>query len=212
MTSGPSASYHRSPTSQATRVLPPHFLCNICDDVCCDPVVTMCGHLFCWPCLYHTCTSVPRAEEASPCPVCHQDVRDRILPIYGCGRKASSALMAERFHGRSTPCRPSPPPVCRSVPPFPSRVGDSESPIQHPGIRQEHRAYDHLGETRFDDLPSNSQTMLYNFHNFTTYMLHIRSRDLRRGRGSRLCNEKERAVQWATFFFVFIASIGFLVC
>lgn len=28
------------------------FECNICYDVAESPVVTMCGHLYCWPCLY----------------------------------------------------------------------------------------------------------------------------------------------------------------
>lgn len=26
--------------------------CNICYDTAREPVVTLCGHLFCWPCLY----------------------------------------------------------------------------------------------------------------------------------------------------------------
>jgi hypothetical protein len=28
------------------------FCCNICFDAVVDPVVTQCGHLYCWPCLY----------------------------------------------------------------------------------------------------------------------------------------------------------------
>lgn len=28
------------------------YECNICYDVATEPVVTMCGHLYCWPCLY----------------------------------------------------------------------------------------------------------------------------------------------------------------
>lgn len=28
------------------------FECNICYDVAESPVVTLCGHLYCWPCLY----------------------------------------------------------------------------------------------------------------------------------------------------------------
>ncbi|CAN0221132.1 unnamed protein product, partial [Ectocarpus fasciculatus] len=29
-----------------------YFECNICLDGVREPVVTRCGHLFCWPCLY----------------------------------------------------------------------------------------------------------------------------------------------------------------
>jgi len=28
------------------------FECNICFDTANEPVVTLCGHLFCWSCLY----------------------------------------------------------------------------------------------------------------------------------------------------------------
>lgn len=28
------------------------YECNICYEVAREPVVTMCGHLYCWPCLY----------------------------------------------------------------------------------------------------------------------------------------------------------------
>ena len=39
------------------------FECNICYEVATEPVVTMCGHLYCWPCLYryasHACVNYP---------------------------------------------------------------------------------------------------------------------------------------------------------
>ena len=28
------------------------YECNICYELAREPVVTMCGHLYCWPCLY----------------------------------------------------------------------------------------------------------------------------------------------------------------
>ena len=28
------------------------FECNICYEIAQSPVVTLCGHLYCWPCLY----------------------------------------------------------------------------------------------------------------------------------------------------------------
>src|SRR5271168_5029916 len=35
------------------------FDCNICFDVARDPVVTQCGHLYCWPCLHQVPPSSP---------------------------------------------------------------------------------------------------------------------------------------------------------
>lgn len=28
------------------------YSCNICLEISKEPVVTLCGHLFCWPCLF----------------------------------------------------------------------------------------------------------------------------------------------------------------
>jgi hypothetical protein len=36
------------------------FECNICLELAKEPVVTLCGHLYCWPCLYR---SVDRAHQ-----------------------------------------------------------------------------------------------------------------------------------------------------
>lgn len=41
-----------------------YFECNICLEVAQEPVVTQCGHLYCWPCIYK-CVA-PRDGDAPP--------------------------------------------------------------------------------------------------------------------------------------------------
>ncbi|XP_047095284.1 uncharacterized protein LOC124707666 [Lolium rigidum] len=65
------------------------FECNICFDMADEPVVTSCGHLFCWPCLYQWLHVHSTHKE---CPVCKGEVTDgNITPIYGRGNSASDA-------------------------------------------------------------------------------------------------------------------------
>ncbi|KAJ0250925.1 E3 ubiquitin-protein ligase RMA2 [Hirschfeldia incana] len=88
------------------------FDCNICLDQVRDPVVTFCGHLFCWPCIYKwtysSSTSRQRVDqnhkkESPKCPVCKTDVSDATLvPIYGRGQKTSRSDL-------TLPSRPSGP-------------------------------------------------------------------------------------------------------
>lgn len=59
------------------------FDCNICLDLAKDPVVTCCGHLFCWPCLYRW---LHHHSDAKECPVCKGEVTTKhVTPIYGRG-------------------------------------------------------------------------------------------------------------------------------
>jgi len=61
---------------------PNTFVCNICLDHASEPVVTMCGHLYCWPCIYKWMCQ----QESPQCPVCKAAVsKDRLIPIYGRG-------------------------------------------------------------------------------------------------------------------------------
>ncbi len=58
------------------------FVCNICLEGVKDkdPVVTQCGHLYCWPCLYrwlHT------RHSDGTCPVCKAGVtQENVIPIF----------------------------------------------------------------------------------------------------------------------------------
>ncbi|CAD6246771.1 unnamed protein product [Miscanthus lutarioriparius] len=59
------------------------FECNICLELARQPVVTSCGHLFCWPCLYQWLHAQSSSFE---CPVCKGEVlKGDITPIYGRG-------------------------------------------------------------------------------------------------------------------------------
>ncbi|KAL8162286.1 hypothetical protein V2J09_013775 [Rumex salicifolius] len=59
------------------------FDCNICLDLAKDPVVTSCGHLFCWPCLYRW---LHIHSDAKECPVCKGEVTVKnVTPIFGRG-------------------------------------------------------------------------------------------------------------------------------
>ncbi|KAK1697426.1 hypothetical protein QYE76_014123 [Lolium multiflorum] len=65
------------------------FECNICFDMADEPVVTSCGHLFCWPCLYQWLHIHSTHKE---CPVCKGEVTEgNITPIYGRGNSTSDA-------------------------------------------------------------------------------------------------------------------------
>ncbi|KAK1320442.1 E3 ubiquitin-protein ligase RMA1 [Acorus calamus] len=59
------------------------FNCNVCFDTARNPVVSLCGHLYCWSCLYRW---LQISSDAKLCPVCKGVVSEPdIIPIYGCG-------------------------------------------------------------------------------------------------------------------------------
>jgi len=59
------------------------FECNICLDVARDAVVSLCGHLFCWPCIHQWLETRPNRQT---CPVCKAAItRDKLIPLYGRG-------------------------------------------------------------------------------------------------------------------------------
>ena len=59
------------------------FECNICLDTAKDAVISMCGHLFCWPCLHQWLETRPIKQT---CPVCKAAIsKDKVIPLYGRG-------------------------------------------------------------------------------------------------------------------------------
>jgi len=57
------------------------FVCNICLDIAKDAVVSMCGHLYCWPCLNTWLETRPTRQL---CPVCKAAIsKEKVIPLYG---------------------------------------------------------------------------------------------------------------------------------
>ncbi|PIN15592.1 putative E3 ubiquitin ligase [Handroanthus impetiginosus] len=75
--------------------------CNICLDMARDPILTCCGHLFCWPCFYQVSNVDSTSKE---CPVCKGEVSNStVVPIYGNG---DSEPVCETESGSKIPPRP----------------------------------------------------------------------------------------------------------
>nr|XP_043610782.1 uncharacterized protein LOC122582455 [Erigeron canadensis] len=84
-----------------------YFDCNVCLSMARDPVLTCCGHLFCWGCFY----KVPYVDSISKeCPVCKGEVIDsNVVPIYGNGNgneKGMGKRALELDSGLTIPPRP----------------------------------------------------------------------------------------------------------
>ncbi|KXZ50677.1 hypothetical protein GPECTOR_15g361 [Gonium pectorale] len=89
-----------------------YFECNICLELAKEPVVTLCGHLYCWPCLYRW-TQTQTYSRA--CPVCKAGVElDKVVPIYG--RSSEPAKAQETMKVPPRPAGQRPAPVTPSVP------------------------------------------------------------------------------------------------
>ncbi|CAN4087232.1 unnamed protein product [Withania somnifera] len=88
------------------------FDCNICLDVVHDPVVTFCGHLYCWPCIYNWIqfqrTSSENPDYQKPqCPVCKAEVSQKtLIPLYGPGQATKPSEGNVPSKGMVIPQRP----------------------------------------------------------------------------------------------------------
>lgn len=74
-----------NPVSSHEKSLP-CFDCSICLDFVKDPVVTLCGHLYCWPCIYKWLSSQTDSDNNTLCPVCKSEIsQTSVIPLYGRG-------------------------------------------------------------------------------------------------------------------------------
>ncbi|XP_075243267.1 E3 ubiquitin-protein ligase RNF185-like [Convolutriloba macropyga] len=64
-----------------------NFDCNICLETASNAVVSMCGHLFCWPCLHQWLETRPTRKL---CPVCKAGIsKETVVPLYGRGAQSA---------------------------------------------------------------------------------------------------------------------------
>ncbi|KAG6976936.1 hypothetical protein JG688_00000877 [Phytophthora aleatoria] len=66
-----------------------------------SPVVTLCGHLYCWPCLYQW------MQSHSECPVCKAGVSEQnVIPVYARGADAADPRTHQQVPDSGIPHRP----------------------------------------------------------------------------------------------------------
>ncbi|XP_050208974.1 uncharacterized protein LOC126659691 [Mercurialis annua] len=80
------------------------FDCNICLTNAREPILTQCGHLFCWSCFYHLSYVHLNVKE---CPACMGEVTDAsVIPIYGNGNNTKTQKSKLIDSGSKVPPRP----------------------------------------------------------------------------------------------------------
>lgn len=94
------------------------FECNICFELAQDPIVTLCGHLYCWPCLYEWLRHHSQSQE---CPVCKALIQEeKLVPLYGRGKTPtdprSKSMPSDNIPSRPTGQRPATAPIPEANP------------------------------------------------------------------------------------------------
>ncbi|XP_057458069.1 E3 ubiquitin-protein ligase RMA3-like [Lotus japonicus] len=88
------------------------FDCNICLESAHDPVVTLCGHLYCWPCIYKWLSvqsSSAEPDQQQTCPICKAEIsHTSLVPLYGRGTSNSESESKKLQMGLGIPQRPPP--------------------------------------------------------------------------------------------------------
>ncbi|XP_076885397.1 E3 ubiquitin-protein ligase RMA1H1-like [Bidens hawaiensis] len=97
-----------SPVSSHEKSLP-CFDCSICLDFAKDPVVTLCGHLYCWPCIYKWLSSQTDSDNNPLCPVCKSEIsHTSVVPLYGRGKTLPENEPDTKTSNTVIPPRPRP--------------------------------------------------------------------------------------------------------
>ena len=77
----------------------PVFECSICLETAKEPIVTKCGHIYCWPCIYNW---MEAKGKNSKCPNCKNPItKNDLIPLY---TKDENSKNTKRFE--NIPKRP----------------------------------------------------------------------------------------------------------
>ncbi|CAL0303778.1 unnamed protein product [Lupinus luteus] len=120
------------------------FDCNICLESAHEPVVTLCGHLYCWPCIYKwihvQSSSVEPDQQQQTCPVCKAEISHAsLVPLYGRGTSNSESDGAKKLQmGRGIPHRPPPYNLNATLASTRSSLNSHPAPQLHPSYFQSH--------------------------------------------------------------------------
>lgn len=148
------------------------FECNICLEQVQDPVVTLCGHLYCWPCIYKWLEppgiSSQNMEQPQQCPVCKSEISyTSLIPLYGRGQATRNLKSKGRQLGIAVLRRPLSPSVHPDTPRSVPRVFTSRlSPglgLNSQGYQSNSQSYiSHLGHFPTPALLGNTAMSIIN--------------------------------------------------
>mmetsp|Transcript_4688 Transcript_4688/g.11646 ORF Transcript_4688/g.11646 Transcript_4688/m.11646 type:complete len:350 (-) Transcript_4688:1894-2943(-) len=122
---------HRAALRRSRSTMSSPFECGICLETASSPVVSLCGHLFCWPCIHRWLEMIERSNR-NTCPVCKAYLdQKRLIPVYSnsdaeaesaadSSSSSSSSTSTSTASSESQVRPPSVEPTSRNVPPRPS--------------------------------------------------------------------------------------------
>lgn len=143
-----------------------NFECNICFELAKEPIVTLCGHLYCWPCL---CQWLQLHSHSHECPVCKAIVQEeKLIPIYGRGKRVedprSQLVPGVAFPNRPLRQRPQAPRVDINYPQT-NEVDPMTGIMPMAAARFGHQTL----STLFGVLPAIFNLQVNGFHDATVY-------------------------------------------
>ncbi|KAK7290903.1 hypothetical protein RIF29_05676 [Crotalaria pallida] len=144
------------------------FDCNICLESVQDPVVTLCGHLYCWPCIYKwlnsdTFPTEYEEKQKTQCPVCKSEIsQSSLVPLYG--RDQSTLPSTSKTHqaGIFIPRRPHGPSWLAGAPRSsnPATVSEPTSQVYHSRYRNHPQ--------QFNSIPGGYNSPMFNTFDTTS--------------------------------------------